>query len=213
MGVVEKAEHEADHDRADAALSKQRAGAADRVLVERHGDRAGRRQDAFVHRDPVAALDQRLALPGNVEMQAEIAWPLVTPDMEDVTKAMGGDHAAFRAIMLDRDVGGGRGAMHDHPDLGRLDPGAGADFLDALDNADGLVLQRRRNLVVEYASFTFENEIGIRPAHIHPNPDHVTPSCSFARRSMPPKSAGPSGPAWKGMNHAAAVFSAPRLSI
>ena len=47
MGVVEEGEHEADHHRLDPAPPEDRAGRADRLLVERGLDLAGRRQDAL----------------------------------------------------------------------------------------------------------------------------------------------------------------------
>lgn len=121
MRVVEKRVEKAHDHRADAARLEQ-LGRFEQLLFDEFGsDIAMRRHDSLGDRDPVAAPDERMRLPGYVELQRKVVGPLVSSDMQDVAKAARRQHADFGAVVFDRDVGGDRRAMHDHRDIGRLD--------------------------------------------------------------------------------------------
>ena len=113
MRVVEKRKQKADDDGFDAAALEDLDRFEDFGFGERDFDLAVRREDALGHGDAVAPLHQRPRLPRHLEMQREIIRPLMPADMQNVAKVARREHADFRAVMLDGDVGGDRGAVHD----------------------------------------------------------------------------------------------------
>ena len=62
------------------------------VLVERHEHVAVRHRHPLLHRQPVAALDERSRLPGQLLLEREVERLLVTGDVEDVAHALRRDH-------------------------------------------------------------------------------------------------------------------------
>src|SRR5439155_514225 len=139
------------------------------------------REDAFGDGDAVATLHQWLVLPRNGKVKGEIVGALVTTDMQDVAEAPRRQHAGFRAIVLDGDVGGRGRAMDDHVDIGCVDAGDMADAPDTIDNTNRLIFQGRRNLVIEHAPGAFEYEVGIGSAYVHAYASHTISSFKKAR--------------------------------
>ena len=83
--------------------------AIDRAHVERRHF-AAEPVDAFRHRQPQVARHQhrrvrRAVVPG--------IGPVAAADLEAVAKTLGGEHAGARALALEQDVGGHRGAVHE----------------------------------------------------------------------------------------------------
>ncbi|MNE86357.1 hypothetical protein D3C80_1834500 [compost metagenome] len=105
------------------------------------------RQDALVDRDTVAPPHQRRALPRHVELQREVVGALVPADVQDVAKALGGEHPHLGAVVFDGNVGGHRGAVDDQVHLVGADASLGAQFKDAAHDGDGLVLKGGRDFV------------------------------------------------------------------
>ena len=101
------------------------------------------RIDAFLHRDPQAALDQHRRLgPGQVveARHAQVA------DFQHVAEAGGGDQPGPRALQFQDGVGRHRGAVQDLGDVVAQDAGFGQHRADALDNGAGVVVDRGRHL-------------------------------------------------------------------
>src|SRR5580658_11096437 len=100
--------------------------------------------------------------------------------MQNVAEVARRQHADFGAVMLDGDVGGDRGAVHDQLDVVRTDAGNVAQFAQALDYALRLVVRRAGDLVNEYAVIGLEHEVGIGPADIDAYARHESPARSRA---------------------------------
>ena len=160
-------------------------GLEDFGLVERDFDLAVGRQDALGHRDAVAPLDQRPLLPGHLEMQREIIRPLVPADMQDVAEVARREHADFGAVMLDGDVGGDRGAVHDQRHVVGTNAGYLAELAQPLEHALGLVVRRAGDLMDKDAVIGLEHEVGIGPADIDAYARHGSPRSSSRRRARP----------------------------
>ena len=158
-------------------------------------------QDALAHGNTVAALDERLALPGHVEVEGEIVGPLVPPDMQDVAEAVRRQHPAFGAVVFQRDVGRRGRAVHDAGDLLHGDAADPADPLDALDNLDRLVSKPRGHLVIEHAVGAFEHEVCVRAADVNADPCHdKSPNCTGLARPANGRASGVCQAAWRGAN-------------
>ena len=69
MVIVEEGIEKADHNRLKPALGEKFSGAFDLILIQRGFNYTGRRHQPFRHRNPVAPLDQRGALPWHIELQ------------------------------------------------------------------------------------------------------------------------------------------------
>ena len=121
MRGIEIGEQEADGDRLDAFLAQRDARRAARRFVERLELLAGRRNQPAVHDLAMAALDQRAVLPGQFLPDRIVFDALMAGDMQDVAKALVGDHARARALVLQHRVGRGRRAVEHVVDGGRRD--------------------------------------------------------------------------------------------
>ena len=96
-------------------------------------------------------------------------------DMQNVAKVARRQHADFGAVMLDGDVGGDRGAVHDQRYVVGTDAGNVAQFAQALEHALGLVVRRAGDLMNEDAVIGLEHEVGIGPADIDAYARHESP--------------------------------------
>ena len=94
-----------------------------RLLVERDQYRPVLR-DPLGNRQPVAAPDDRIALPGEILVVREVEGLLVAGDVEDVAVALGRDHPDLRAVVLDHDVRGDRRPVEHLVELVGWDAGA-----------------------------------------------------------------------------------------
>ena len=86
-------------------------------------------------------------MPRHVELQRKVVRPFVPRHVQDVAKALGGDHPHFGPVAFDDDVGGHCGAVKQRVDLAGLDARYGAQFYHALHYANGLVLGCAGHLV------------------------------------------------------------------
>ena len=59
-------------------------------------------------------------MPRHVELQREVVRAFVPAHVQDVAKALGGDHAHLGAVTFDHDIGGHGGAMKQRVDLSGL---------------------------------------------------------------------------------------------
>ena len=104
--------------------------------------------------------------------------PLVSGRVQDVAEAARGDHPNLGALALDHHVGGDRGAMEQHVDVGRRYVGAEAQPEHALHDGDRLVVRRARHLVhhdaLPAAAVVVQHEVGERAADIDADP-HLPP--------------------------------------
>src|SRR4029077_10971515 len=73
------------------------------LLIEWHEPRAVAR-DPLGDRQPVAAADDRVALPGKILVVREVERLLVPRDVEDVAVALGRDHPDPGTVVLDHDI-------------------------------------------------------------------------------------------------------------
>ena len=69
MVVVEEGIEKADHHRLKPALGEKLGAAFNLILIQRSFHHAGRRHQPFRHRNPVAPLDKRGALPWHIELE------------------------------------------------------------------------------------------------------------------------------------------------
>ena len=115
---VEEREQEADGDRLDPGLLQPAHLRPRLLLVERDEDGAVLR-DPLRHGQPVAAADDRVALPRQILVVREVERLLVPGDVEDVAVALGRDQPDPRAVVLDHDVGRDRRAVEDLVERGR----------------------------------------------------------------------------------------------
>ena len=187
--VVEEREQETNDDRLQAALLERFRRRLD--LIEREWDfnLAGRRSQTLVHDQPIAPFDERLRLPGHVELQREIVRTFVPSHMQDVAESTRGDHAHVGALTLDHHVGRHRRAVQHHVDRAWRHPGDAAHFHHALYDGYGLIGGRRGNFVHENPLLAplqglFENDVGEGSSDVHAHSDHA---CSSLR---PPGEAG-----------------------
>ena len=178
--VVHEGEEEADDDGADPALLEDADRLEHVVLVERSPDPAVGGQDALGDRDPVAPLDERVRLPGHVEVEREVVGALVAGDVQDVAEVAGGEHAHLRAGVLDGDVGRDGGAMDHEVDVVARDPRHLAELEQALQHPDGLVLGGALDLVHEHPAVRLEHEVGVRA------PDVDSYPCAHRVLVLPP---------------------------
>ncbi len=175
--VVKEREQEADHDRFQPALLEDLRRRLDLIECQWNFDLPGRRPQPLVHHQAVSPLDQRLRLPGHVELQRESMRPLVTGHMQNVAEAAGGDHADVGTLALDHHVGGDGRAVQHHVDVAQRDAGDLTDFDDAVHDADRLIRRRRGHLVHEYlltgvGAGLFQDDVSERPSDVNADTYH-----------------------------------------
>ncbi len=107
-----------DRNRRDTGLAQLPGPGTDFVVVERNQDIAVGNGDAFLDRQPVAAIDKRGALPRQFLLHGKVERLLVPGDMQDVTEALRGDHAHLSTGMRQCDVRRNRRAVHQLIHLG-----------------------------------------------------------------------------------------------
>ncbi len=104
--------------------------------------------------------------------------PLVPGHVQDVAEAARGDHPDLGALALDHHVGGDRGAVEQHVDVGRRHVGAAAQAEHPVHYGDRLVVRRARHLVhhdaLPAAAMIIQYEVGERAADIDAHP-HLPP--------------------------------------
>ena len=94
--------------------------------------------------------------------------PRAPPELDDVAKTARGDHAGAREPPLEHGVGGGRGAVHDEIDAGRVD----ARFAKCSDDAESLIVRRGRHLGdADAAPFIDQDQVGEGAADIDAGDD------------------------------------------
>ena len=128
---VEVGEEEADRDRLDAVLSELACDSPHVLLVERLEDLARRRHDPLDDDLPMAPLDERPRLPGDVLHDRVVLRALVAADVDDVAKAARRHEPGHRAVVLEHRVGRDRRSVEDGVDLGRPEPTALAELRQA----------------------------------------------------------------------------------
>src|SRR5207253_4690866 len=95
---VEKREQETDRDRLNTLRNEFSHRRASSRLIE-WNQHVPRRDDPLLHANAPPARHERMRLPRQVELQTEGLRPLVTGDVEDVAKALGGDKAGLGAAV------------------------------------------------------------------------------------------------------------------
>jgi len=169
-----------DRDRRHAGVAQLRDRGPRGVLVERDLDVAVL----------VDALDDLLAEAARHErhgldpLQVVAALTIGPHDLEDVTEALGRQEPGQRSPALDQRVGAGRGPVGDVLDVAERDPGR----RDALQHADGLVVDRREHLRGrDIARFVVVGEqVRERAAHIDSDSQHLNPQMDGAPPSRNP---------------------------
>jgi hypothetical protein len=166
---------QADRDALDAGLAQLPYALAHLLLVEGRQHLAVRHGDALLHGQPVAALDERPRLPGQLLLEREVVRLLVAGDVEDVAHPLRRDQPDLGARVRERDVGGDRRAVQEVVDLAERDAGLGAQIADALDGAARRVVRRGRDLVDrDPARFLVdEDQVGKRPADVDAQAPHA----------------------------------------
>ena len=101
----------------------------------------------------------------------------MAPHVQDVAKALGGDHAHFSPVALDHDVGGNGGAMEQSVDLAWSNSGNGAKLHNALHHTDRLICNGAGHFVGEHSLPTLparnlQHEVCKGSANINTDPDH-----------------------------------------
>ncbi len=94
---------------------------------------------------------------------------LTAGQMQDLFKILGHQQPDLGALFLQHDVSGNSSAMQQRGDLGRADSGLGDQLADAVHDADGLVLRRRRRLQQAQLAVLFieQQKIGESSTDIH----------------------------------------------
>ena len=174
MRGVEVGEQETNRDRLDAGGLELARGTPHCGLVERHQNRAVAARDAAGHRLAVAPRHQLVLLPRQVELQAEVVGTLVARDVQHVAEPLGGDQPAACAVVLQDDVGGDGGAVHEIVDVAGPDPRLAAQLGKALDRAERGIAHRGRHLVQrDRAAFVVDqHEVDVRAADVDPDALH-----------------------------------------
>src|SRR5260370_41914531 len=85
--AVEKGEQKADYNGLEAARLEKLRCSFNLIERERNLDLSGRRAQSLVHHQTIAALDQRLRLPGQNQLQGEIMRSLVPRHVPDVPQS------------------------------------------------------------------------------------------------------------------------------
>ena len=180
---VQVAVQEADRDGFDARGLELADALAHLVLVERDEHLAVRHRHALLHRQPVAALDERPRLPGQLLLEREVERLLVTGDVEDVAHALRRDHPDLGSRVGERDVRRDRRAVQEVVDLGEVDVRLLAQAADAVDDAAGRVVGGGGDLVDGDPArlLVDEGQVGERAADV--DSDALHPSLFLLRLS------------------------------
>ena len=174
MRRVEVREKKADCDGFDAGVAQRDRRVAHPLFVQWLEFLPVRRREAPSDHHAIAAFDQRTVLPRQLLSDRVVLDPLMTPDMQDVAKALVGDHASFGALVLEHRVGRGRRRMEDEINLVGLALSRRKEALDPLHDSVRGILRRGRNLVDGHRAGVEVgiNEIGERAADIDANDFH-----------------------------------------
>ena len=172
------------------------------VLVQPANDIAAR-AGALLRLDGELQRRQRLGL-GPDDPAGEDAGHEGAGDLQHLPVPLGGHEADAGALPFQDGVGRDRGAVHHVGDRGRLDARVIAHPLDAVEHADRGILRGGRNLraVGAAARFVDQQEIGERPADVHPQTKRHASSfrspgsgpAPAGRTPQPPASDSPRSP-------------------
>ena len=173
MRGIQKGKEETDRDGLDAILLHLAHRCPDLILVERDELGAIRRNHAFRDTIAVAALTDRVFLPGDILHDGEIRRPLMTRDMDDIAVPLRRDHTCPCAFMLEHHVRRDGRAMENLVDLPMVEMQLIADGVDALHHADRRIGWRRRSLVdLDLACIIHIDKIGKRTADVDTHSFH-----------------------------------------
>ncbi len=190
MRGIEERHHEADRNGLDALGDKRACGAADGLFVEWRQDRAVRPGDALAYRQAMIAADERIFLPGQLELEREIVRALVARDVEDVAKALGGDEPGLGAVVLEHDVGRDRSAVHEIANVSERGAGLGTELGEGRQGACRRIAGRGRDFVDldGAARVVHEHEIGVGAADVDSDALHggLRTGCPSRRRPRRP---------------------------
>ena len=173
---VEVGEQKTDRHRLDAFVAQFLRGSQHCRLIQRHQFGAGRWRQAPGHGLAVAALHQRPALPRQVLLDRIVLDALVAANVQDVAKAVVGDHAGTRALVFQDGVGGGGGAVEDVVDLRGKDAAGLAQLANAGHHADRRILRRCGHLVDRQIATVHvaEHQIGEGSTDVHTDRLHAS---------------------------------------
>ena len=172
---IEVGEQKADGDGPDAPVAQLARRPPDRLLVQRLQHLAVRTADAFRHRQAMAPRHQRMLLPRQVELQAEVGRALAAGDVEDVAEPFCGDQPAERPLVLHHDVGGDGGPVHEVVDGVERDTGRVRQLAQARHRGPRRVGRDGGYLVDVDASggLVDQHEVGMGPADIDSDAFHA----------------------------------------
>ena len=178
---------QADRDRLDAGLLQRPHALAHLVVVELDQHVAVRDGDPLLHRQPVAALDERPRLPRQLLLEREVERLLVPGDVDDVAEAVRRDHPGLRAGMGEHDVGRDGRPVQEVVDVRERDAGLRAQRLDALDDAARRVVRGRRDLVDGDPALLLvdQDQVGERAADVDADALHAPTSCERRNDRLP----------------------------
>jgi len=187
---------QADGDGLDSRVPQLAHALAHFVLVERDEDVAVRDGHALVDGQPVAALDERPRLPGQLLLEREVVRLLVPPDVEDVAEAVRRQHPDLCTRVGEDDVRRHGCPVQEVVHLGERDAGLRAEAADAFDHAAGRVIRRRRNLVDRDPAglLVDEDQVGEGAADVDPDPLQAGAPASAGTISRPTSSIWSSRP-------------------
>jgi hypothetical protein len=151
-----------DRDALDALGAQERHERAHRRLVQRQSHLAVH-VDALRHGQAQGARHQRLRL---LDGQVVLVVAALVGDIEHVAEPLGRDQRRARAAPLDHRVGGERGAVHEHVDVGEAQPRVAEDDAHASEHALLRPDRRGEHLAREALSACLENHVGERAADI-----------------------------------------------
>ena len=127
---------------------------------------------ALRHREAQLARHQRLRLD---DVDVVLVEAALVGDLDDVAEAVGGDQRGARALALDDGVGGKRGAVHQHADVGEGEACGGQHGARAVDDGRLRRLRRRQHLGDEAALPGQQHDVGEGAADIDRQPRRRMP--------------------------------------
>ena len=194
--------HQADGQRLDPPRLEVGQLLAQVVLVQL-ADHVAAGTGALLRFDGQLQRRQRLGL-GPDDPACEDAGHEGAGDLQHLPVPFRGHDAHAGALPFQDGVGRDRGAVHHVGDRGRLDARVVAHPLDAVEHADRGILRSRRHLcaVGAAARFIDQQEIGERPADVHPQTKCHASSfrspgsgpVAAGRTPQPPASGSPRSP-------------------
>ena len=170
----------ADRHRLDPLGAQHCGGFAQARFIERrqHPPVGG---DALAHGQAPRALHQRARL---VDQKIILVVAMLVGHLQRIAEARGGDEADLGAAPLDHRVGGERGAVHDHGDLGSRDAGLRQQARDALDHRALGLVGRGEQLQAGLLTAALQHEIGEGAANIDTDAGgHGKEALLFEKRS------------------------------